>query len=287
VAKVALERSQGAVAGLAFDGSSIWVADQGGGALLRLDPKANRMAARIPMGAPEAGPWGVTAGGGAVWASFEEATVLRIDPGSGKVTAKLPVPNIGAFAIGDGALWSPCCETERPKIIGGVTKVDLATRRVVVRVPIKGNPFAAAVAGGRVWVAGDLPNSMWRLNPVRNTVSAVTGSYLRQGVLHMAAGPGVLWLTSSAGLRQIDPTSGRMLATIPLPGQPAGLAVGPDAVWVTTDSGTLARVDPKAGRVTGTLQLPEAGKLALTPDAVWVASGRSLVRIDPTRVPAG
>ncbi|HEY5986469.1 MAG TPA: hypothetical protein VIV12_08845 [Streptosporangiaceae bacterium] len=55
-------------------------------------------------------------------------------------------------------------------------------------------------------------------------------------------------------------------------------------VWVSIDSGALVRVDPATGRVAASLQLPEAGSLAVTPNAVWVASGRSILRIDPARL---
>jgi sugar lactone lactonase YvrE len=227
----------------------------------------------------------VVAAGGGVWASFEEGTVWRIDPRTSKVTDKLPVLNIGAFAVGDGALWSPCCETERPKSSGRLTRVDLATRRVTAKVGLKGNPFAAAVAGTSVWVAGSLPNSMWRVDPARHTVSAVKQGYARRATLHLAAGLGALWLASPEGLLKIDPGSGRVLATIELPGRPAGLGLGPDAVWVTTDTGDLVRVDPARGRVAASVRLPQGGSLAVTPNAVWVASGRSILRIDPARLP--
>src|SRR6266542_2356903 len=39
-------------------------------------------------------------------------------------------------------------------------------------------------------------------------------------------------------------------------------------VWVSIDSGALVRVDPATGRVAASLQLPEAGSLAVTPNAV-------------------
>jgi DNA-binding beta-propeller fold protein YncE len=285
VATVRLPAAQGEIPALAFDGGSVWVADQAGGALLRVDPKANRVIGRIRMGEPQAGPWGVVAAGGGVWASFEEETIWRIDSRTGKVTDKLPVLNIGAFAVGDGALWSPCCETERPKSSGRVTKVDLATRRVTAKIAIKGNPFTAAVAGTSVWVAGGLPNSMWRIDPAHHTVSTVKQGYARHDTLHMVAGLGALWIANPGGLLKINPDTGRVLATIEFPGRPVGLALAPDAVWVSTDSGALVRVNPVRERVAASLQLTEAGPLTVTPDAVWVASGRSILRIDPARLP--
>ncbi len=289
VATVRLPAAEGEIAALAFDGGSVWVADQAGGALLRVDPEANRVVSRIRMGEPQAGPWGMVAAGGGVWASFEEGTVWRIDSRTGKVTDKLPVLNIGSFVVGDGALWSPCCETERPKSSGRVTRVDLATRRVTAKIGIKGNPYTAAVAGNSVWVAGSLPNSMWRIDPARQTVSTVKEGYARSTTLRMAAGLGALWIGNPDELLKIDPGTGRVLATIGLPGRPVGLALGLDAVWVSTDTGALVRVDPATGRVAASLQLPEVGSLgslAVTPDAVWAASGRSILRIDPARLRA-
>jgi len=71
-------------AGIAFDGTRIWVAAQGENLLLRLDPRDGRVIERHPTGA---GPIGVVSDGSQVWvANFNgdsvSATAVRpIEPG--------------------------------------------------------------------------------------------------------------------------------------------------------------------------------------------------------------
>jgi hypothetical protein len=74
---------------------------------------------------------------------------------------------------------------------------------------------------------------------------------------------------------------------VALPGHPAAVAVGEDAVWVLLGQGTLLRVDPDRHRVTGRLELgAPTGPLAVGAGAVWVGNGQATVtaRVDPVRL---
>jgi hypothetical protein len=94
--------------------------------------------------------------------------------------------------------------------------------------------------------------------------------------------------TSTVRIDAAPVASGLVVAgRVALPGQPAAVAVGEDAVWVLLEHGTLLRVDPDRHQVTGRLELgAPAGPLAVGAGAVWVGNGQATVtaRVDPVRL---
>jgi hypothetical protein len=105
---------------------------------------------------------------------------------------------------------------------------------------------------------------------------------------------------------RVDPRSGRIRGTFPLPIDPYRLAVGFGSLWITGAAGPGARryqggvlrVDPRSGRVLSVIRGPRSfgSALAATADGVWVggadvyAQGRSdetvarwIYKIDPAR----
>jgi peptide/nickel transport system substrate-binding protein len=83
----------------------------------------------------------------------------------------------------------------------------------------------------------------------------------------------------------IDPESGIITGSIPLPNAPGAIAEGEGGVWVTApDDGRVIRVDPETEAVVDTTQVGGApAGIAVGLGAVWVVdtSGPSLVRISP------
>jgi hypothetical protein len=83
----------------------------------------------------------------------------------------------------------------------------------------------------------------------------------------------------------------RVAGRVPLPGEPATVAVGEGAVWVLLQDGVLLRVDPDRHQVTGRVEVgrpdggPLAGPLAVGEGAVWVGvgdrDGKATIRVDP------
>jgi hypothetical protein len=99
---------------------------------------------------------------------------------------------------------------------------------------------------------------------------------------------------------RVDPVSGRVRATIPVGGQPAGLGTGGDAVWFPlADRDVLVRIDPATDRVTAGFAGPAYGskvdfgmfhefvkvphRIGVTAQALWVPDvpAGTIVRIDP------
>ena len=99
----------GALVAVLSHDDSIWVTDSRNNQVIRVDPNTGQVTRRIDVGTK---PWGLAAGGGAIWvvnrgnATDRVSTVSRVDPNTNRVTKTITV---GAGADGvawmDGALW--------------------------------------------------------------------------------------------------------------------------------------------------------------------------------------
>ena len=87
---------------------------------------------------------------------------------------------------------------------------------------------------------------------------------------------GSLWVTDNqtATLSRIDPTTKRVIASIPVGKGGTQLTGGAGSVWVAnSDDSTVSRVDPATNSVVATIPVganPQG--ITATPGAVWVAS---------------
>lgn len=91
-------------------------------------------------------PTGVAIGGGSIWISESDGTVLRIDDRLRGITASIPTcENAIAIAYGEGAVWAACGN-------GTVVRIDPATDRPSGIVSVGRLPRGIAAGEGAVWV---------------------------------------------------------------------------------------------------------------------------------------
>jgi hypothetical protein len=276
---------------------AVWVLLEQG-ALLRVDPDRHQVTGRVELGAPgeggRAGPLAV--GAGAVWVGNGQGTVtVRVDPERLRVTARF---GGHAIVVAHGVLWSYCCP--RGDEAMGFGRRDAGTLRprppLVVkdtagrRQPV-GRP---AVGTDAVWTQTPEDQRLWRVPLAGGPARAVRVSGTGYG---LAADAGAVWVLSGTGdpgserdrtgrLRRLDPRTGKVTATTPLPDLAPGRAVGPvlgdGTVWlagpysrVLNGGGILVRVDAASGRVVGWLRDPRwffQEVLAAGPRGAWVGT---------------
>jgi YVTN family beta-propeller protein len=249
----------GPPSGLAIAGRSLWVvllySRSGGGdpyagdaGVAQIDTVANDVLAsfRLSAGFTNTFEDGIAATDGALWAA-DSGVVSRVNPTSGKVTAKIAVDNwvAPAIAASPGAVWAVGS--------GSVYRIDPASNAIVASIPITGGsgpgpaPIAIAVGDGALWVANRveghgtalrpfadaLPGTVSRIDPRTNAVVATiaVGRYSNA----LAVGGGAVWVANreSRTLSKIDPRTNTVAATIRIGGRPEGVAIGANAVWVT------------------------------------------------------
>ena len=137
--------------GIAAGGGSVWVVNDEV-VLTELwrfaEGSLSKPAARILL---DGGGAGVALGAGAVWVPNPQDDMLsRVDPGRGKVVARIPVGHDPvAIAFGDGSVWVANYEG------GTVSRVDPATNRVVATIRVGAHPNHIAAGEGGVWVTVD------------------------------------------------------------------------------------------------------------------------------------
>jgi YVTN family beta-propeller protein len=217
-------------------------------------------------------PNDVATGSGAVWVAVG-ASIYRVAPPStvanrvvSRSFATLPHGGlIGDIVVDAGAVW--VTDTTH----GRVYRFAASTGRLEAVVAVGTTAGAMAVGDGGVWIADPDAHTVSRISVARNRVDSVATV---PGVpSHIAASASGLWVTDGTGIVTVlDRASGRIL-TVPVGGQPTGVAAIGDTVWVAnTANGTLSRIDARRHVVVATVHVgtrPYA--VAADGQGVWVA----------------
>jgi YVTN family beta-propeller protein len=273
---------------LAVGAGAVWVANRLRNEVVRIDPKANRVAKRIRA---NGSPGGLAFGGGSLWlVDNANGSVAQIDARRSSITHVIPLngnASSGSIAVAGGSIWVDDGTPGRLVRIDprsrAWTPVDLGGRRDCAP-----EDFVAQLAGGRgaVWALDYDPchtaSGLLRIDPRDNAVVPVPEPEPQRSdwgnQSRLAAAASGIWITHNpAGLvLRIDPTTERVTRTIKVGTFPVGVAVGAGAVWVANrDDGTVSRIDPGTNLVTATIQLgfnPDG--ITVDDDSVWVTVGK-------------
>lgn len=280
---------EGVLTSVAFGEGSLWVtdlgdyacddtpgeppSDQGSSAscagpeevfLRRVDPETREVLATIPL---EGSIIKVAAfGADSIWAlSIDTASpsgpsgkVLRIDPGTNQIVDEIPVGDPGEVAFGAGSLWVTSVRN------GTVSRIDPETGEVIAEIKVSAggaSDVAVDERSGTVWVA--------------NTASGPPETFIspkdyERGVRSEPAG--------DAKLVRVDTRTNRVVAEVPIEntaieGGASSVAVGKDAVWVTSVNGKLFRVDPATNEVVAEVPLGVYSfEVEASGDGAWATS---------------
>ena len=241
-----LERTipvHGTPTGIAAADSAVWVTHGFQGTLERIDARYNQVAQRISVLSARAAQTStvtgtVTVGPRAmrtVWAAYSDSTVVRVDIRGGR--SRISAHGYAGYtpagiAVGMGAVWVANYNANT------VSRLDPSSLDPAGPHPInvgKG-PSGIAVGGGAVWVADSFQNTVSRIDPLTN---ASTSTPVGEHPVSVAFGYGSVWVANSKSgtVSRIDPKTGKLVGTIRVGGDPAGIVVGAGRVWVAVDRG--------------------------------------------------
>jgi virginiamycin B lyase len=97
---------------LAIGPDAVWVMDQGSGSVTRVDAGGN-VVATIPVSDRPIEGGDIAVGGGSVWVRTKQDLVVRIDPRTNQVNARLgPASGSGSVVADDGTLWVSAHDVE-------------------------------------------------------------------------------------------------------------------------------------------------------------------------------
>jgi YVTN family beta-propeller protein len=187
-----------APSGLAVGAGAVWVSRRSDGAVVRIDPAANRVVATIPVGRA---PGALAVAGGIVWVALPGSGLGRIDPGSNQATmVPVARCCDGELAAGDGALWvanrgdgtlvrvDPATGRVAARVL-----LPRTTDQRPHRVAVGDEAVWVTSAGARRGTA----NLLWRVDPASNQVNGTLdlGPTSGGGIPNrVAAGDGAVWV---------------------------------------------------------------------------------------------
>ena len=198
----------------------------------------NRLLGEVPVtgSITGAGQSGFAFGEGAVWVATYSGLLVKIDPGSRRVTRSVSLGiEPSSVAVGAGAVW--ITDANSPTLL----RIEPEYARVVQRIALPTEGVAQP---------------------------SVTGT--------VAVGAGSLWVAhGSSRVARLDPDTGRLLASVEVPAANS-VAVGDGSVWVAgSDVGLLAKIDPATNSVVARVKLqPYLCCVAVGGGYVWAMNWR-------------
>jgi hypothetical protein len=212
---------------------TIWTGNGSSGVLKRLSPGLPEPVDTVDLrGADRLAPnavYGLASGDGSLWAAAG-ASLVRVNPASGKVVKRIAVPKAPvAVAYGLGSVWVATA----PDLL---VRVEPRTNRPSGS-RVVGYPAAVAVGHASVWVgiqAYTSPGAVAQVDPT-TLQPAARPSVPDPTAIAVTASD--VWVASrkANAVYRIDPRSGDVVGSIRLRGAPAGLAVVDGHLWVTVD----------------------------------------------------
>lgn len=288
-----IERSTGHIA---VAPNAVWVVFHRAGYVARIDPKTNKVVARVSLPVPGCVPHGcaglenVTATRDSVWvANNQTGELVHIDAHTNKVVAKIPARIEDDPVVYRDSIW-----VTRWADSGDLVKIDAKTNKVTATVHID-RPYVLplAVIDGKLWASGTSDQGgvetdlLVRIDPDTGTVEA---EFPAIGGYQAAVGAGDLWLerVHTAVITRADGRTGTSEQDVHIGLQESfAMASGGGSIWVRSQQpDRLVRIDVNENRVTEVIELPttefQTG-IAYGHGSLWVSdwSAGAVYRIKP------
>jgi streptogramin lyase len=245
---------------------------------------------------PGARPFAVCAAAGAFWPAMtlasdfdslwlackSQARILRLDPATGAVRARIRLPTaveVSAVATGLGSVWA--LDTRQ----GTLYRID-PSRNTVVRSTQLGTTrgYNIWTGAGSVWVVDDASGELMRIDPAGGVIDRIA---VGDGPSDLVFSGDTLWAVNhrDRGLVRVNTVTRVVtrLATLPVD-TPERMVDAGGTLWITGRGTDLMRVDPGTGAVLQTIDVDASGiDLTVAGDSVWVPTRSAAV--DPSGLP--
>jgi hypothetical protein len=229
----------------------------------------------------------VVPGFGSAWLTDTDSdTLLRMDPATRRVTARIPTNGAMAIAPGKDALWVGLRQANHESRL---LRIDPRTNRIAARLSLPDVPGAwgwgavPVLVNGNLWVLGG--EAAVRIDQASGRPTAQVRT-ARDGYLtrSFAAAGGDLWVQISDGrLLRLDGATGKREATLRMPDATDITDLGMDALFFV-DRASLSRVDSRLHALWRT-PIPSIGPAVAADGRLWVETtgrrGDRILTVDP------
>ncbi|MDX6440553.1 MAG: virginiamycin lyase [Gaiellaceae bacterium] len=256
---------------------------------------APTIAAKIPL---DAQIFDIADGFGSIWARVGSDatnggdTLVRIDPATNAVVARIHVPKGFGVAVGETAVWTTNFTDNT------VSRIDPATNAIVATVELADvRPVGITATPGSVWVvtegADNAPGILYRISSFTNLLDEGTLPGV-DGGSDVAFSGGSVWIVGGQELVRASETSLGTTVVREIANQNAcgGMASNATTVWIAGGSCgfpkfALAVVTSADGKTVATPSVPTLSDVALGLGAAWaISTNGTLIRLDTsTRKP--
>lgn len=245
-------------------------------------PGGPKVVARVaPAGALDM----VVPGFGSAWlVDTDSQTLLRMDPATRRVTARIALNGSAVIAAGKGSMWVGVTQNSEFRLL----RVDPRTNRIVARLRMPDERRSAfggpMTVDGNLWVLG--PEAAVRIDPASGhataTVRTARAGYQTRS---LAVANGDLWVQTSDGrLLRLDSATGRRKATLHVPDGSYVADFGLNRLFLV-DSVSLSRVDPRNLHPLWRTPIPSIGAGVAADGRLWVETtgrrGDRVLTVDP------
>jgi hypothetical protein len=245
---------------------------------------------------PGARPYAACAAAGAFWPAMtlafdfdslwiackSQSRILRLDPASGAVRARIRLPRAveaTAVATGLGSVWALDARQ------GTLYRIDPSRNAVV------GSILLATTRGyniwtgaGSVWVVDDGAGELMRIDPAGGVIDRIV---VGDGPSDLVFAGHTLWVVNhrDRGLIRLDTATRTVTRLTTLPGEtPERMVRAGGSLWITGRGTDLMRVDETNGAVLETIDVDASGiDLVTAGETVWIPTRSAAV--DPSGLP--
>lgn len=248
---------------------SVWVTSGRTDHVVQLLAATNKVGLIVDVARPCSG---LADGFGSVWSpSCKDHAVLRIDPATGKVLAKIaadPANSEGGITIGDGSVWM----VTKPSTL---VRIDPATNAIAKSIPLPSGSENPLFSNRFVWVSSYEHDKLLKVDPTSGTIVATIPVGPKPRFL--TAGAGSIWTLNQGdgSVSRVEETTGKVLATIPcgIPGGGGEITFGDGFVWATMFDFPLTKIDPATSTVVRQWGGPGGDGIRFGFHSVWLSNG--------------
>ena len=212
---------------LAFDGTSLWVANYAGNSIMKINPATGVVSQTINVGI---NPIALALDGISIWvANYSSNSVMKINPATGAVSSQITVgSNPSALAFDGNSIWVANINSNN------VMKINTVTGAVSPPITVM-SPYALSFDGSSVWVANSNGSIVMKINPVTGVVAPpiAVGAYPSS----LAFDGSSIWVANSGSnsVMKINPATSAVGPPIIVGSYPKDLAFDGSSIWVANN----------------------------------------------------